>query len=95
MGSSTLRTARLPPDARYRRLFEDGRDGILLLEGDTGEVVDVNPFAATLTGYFATELVGRRLWDAGFSARRICRTWPPVGRPGHLAAQSPGQGPRP
>ncbi len=52
-------------DARYRRLFETARDGILMLEGDTGEVVDVNPFAATLTGYSRTELVGRRLWDAG------------------------------
>ncbi len=56
-------------DARYRRLFETARDGILMLEAETGEVVDVNPFATTLTGYSRTELVGRRLWDAGiFSA---------------------------
>ncbi len=52
-------------DARYRRLFETARDGILMLEGETGEIVDANPFATSLTGYSRTELVGRRLWDTG------------------------------
>ncbi len=52
-------------EARYRRLFETARDGILILDGDTGAVVDLNPAATALTGYSRSELVGRRLWDAG------------------------------
>src|SRR5687767_12272890 len=28
----------------YRRLFEAARDGILILDADTGRITDVNPF---------------------------------------------------
>ena len=28
----------------YRRLFEAAREGILILEADTGRISDVNPF---------------------------------------------------
>ncbi len=31
-------------EKRYRRLFESAQDGILILDADTGKVVDVNPF---------------------------------------------------
>ena len=34
----------LASETRYRRLFETAKDGILILDGDTGEIVDVNPF---------------------------------------------------
>jgi PAS domain-containing protein len=38
-------------EKRYRRLFESARDGILILDADTGKVVDVNPFLLQLLGY--------------------------------------------
>ena len=33
-------------EKRYRRLFESAKDGILILDADTGKVVDVNPSAS-------------------------------------------------
>ena len=40
-------------EARYRRLFESARDGILLINADSGEIVDLNPFTEQLLGYDA------------------------------------------
>jgi hypothetical protein len=30
-------------EIRYRRLFETAKDGILLLDADSGQITDVNP----------------------------------------------------
>ena len=38
-------------EGRYRRLFETARDGILILDSQTGEITDVNPFLEQLLGY--------------------------------------------
>src|ERR1700722_18101946 len=35
-------------EARYRRLFEAAKDGILILAAETGRIVDVNPFMTEL-----------------------------------------------
>ncbi len=50
-------------ELRYRRLFETARDGILILDADTGQVVDANPFFKELLGYSQEELLGRKLWE--------------------------------
>jgi len=52
-------------DARYRRLFETAQDGILILDAETGQVVDANPFMKDLLGYSQEEFVGRKLWEIG------------------------------
>ena len=52
-------------EARYRRLFETAKDGILIVNGDNGEIVDVNPFLIELTGYSPQDFVGKPLWDIG------------------------------
>jgi len=52
-------------EARYRRLFETAKDGILILDGDTGGITDVNPFLQDMLGYTKTELVGKALWEIG------------------------------
>jgi PAS domain S-box-containing protein len=57
----SLRTS----ETRYRRLFEAARDGILILDADTGKIVDVNPFMVELTGYSHEEFLGRHLWEIG------------------------------
>jgi two-component system CheB/CheR fusion protein len=50
-------------EARYRRLFESARDGIVLVDAETGELFDLNPFTERLLGYRREELVGSKLWD--------------------------------
>jgi two-component system, chemotaxis family, CheB/CheR fusion protein len=50
-------------ETRYRRLFETAREAIWLLDGETGEILDVNPFAANLFGFGRQELIGKKPWD--------------------------------
>ena len=52
-------------EMRYRRLFETAQDGILILDGKTGEINDVNPFLLTLLGYSHKEFLGKQLWEIG------------------------------
>jgi len=52
-------------EKRYRRLFESAKDGILILDADTGKVVDVNPFLMRLLGYSYDALYGKHLWEIG------------------------------
>jgi diguanylate cyclase (GGDEF)-like protein/PAS domain S-box-containing protein len=52
-------------EVRYRRLFETAKDGIFLLDADTGRITDVNPFLEDLLGYSHTELIGKALWEIG------------------------------
>ncbi|HSY17234.1 MAG TPA: PAS domain S-box protein [Candidatus Acidoferrales bacterium] len=49
----------------YRRLFEAAKEGILILESDTGRISDVNPFLTGLLGFSHGELVGTRIWELG------------------------------
>ena len=51
------------PDFRYRRLFEAPRDGILILDAETGKIEDANPFMSELLGYTHDQLVGKELWE--------------------------------
>ncbi len=50
---------------RYRRLFEAARDGILILDAETGKIEDANPFMTELLGYTHAQLLGRELWEIG------------------------------
>jgi PAS domain S-box-containing protein len=52
-------------EKRYRRLFESAKDGILILDAETGQVVDVNPFLMRLLGYTYEELYGQYIWEIG------------------------------
>ena len=52
-------------EARYRRLFETAQDGILILNEETGQIDDVNPFLADMLGYTYEELTGKKLWEIG------------------------------
>lgn len=52
-------------ELRYRRLFETAQDGILILDANSGEIMDVNPFMIDLLDYPFEELRGRKLWEIG------------------------------
>ena len=52
-------------EVRYRRLFQTAQDGILILDADTGKVIDANPFMTTLLGYSHDEFLGKELWEIG------------------------------
>jgi len=49
-------------EQRYRRLFDAARDGIVLVEADTGDIIDINPSFLAMAGYTRDELMGSRLW---------------------------------
>ncbi|MGA9365357.1 MAG: PAS domain S-box protein [Bacteroidota bacterium] len=55
-------------EARFRRLFEAAKDGILILDAETGRIEDVNQFLVDLLGYPRTELLGRTLSEIGPSS---------------------------
>jgi two-component system, chemotaxis family, CheB/CheR fusion protein len=50
-------------EARYRRLFESARDGIVIIDAFTGDILDLNPFTEQLLGYPRQQVVGRKLWE--------------------------------
>jgi PAS domain S-box-containing protein len=52
-------------EVRYRRLFQTAKDGILILDADTGKVIDANPFMTALLGYSHDEFLGKELWEIG------------------------------
>ncbi|WP_242470738.1 PAS domain S-box protein [Thiocystis violacea] len=52
-------------EARYRRLFETAQDGILLLNAETAQIEDVNPFLIDMLGYSYDEFMGKKLWEIG------------------------------
>ncbi|MBU4119331.1 MAG: PAS domain S-box protein [Proteobacteria bacterium] len=52
-------------EKRYRRLFESAKDGILILDAETGKVADVNPFLIQLLGYSYDEFRGKHIWEIG------------------------------
>jgi len=70
---ASLKTPKVPPrsaayalkisELRYRRLFETAQDGILILNADTGQIDDVNPFLTDMLGYSRAQLLGNKLWD--------------------------------
>ncbi len=60
--AETLRAS----EARYRRLFETAKDGILILDAGTGMVMDVNPFLIEKLGFPREALLGKKIWELGF-----------------------------
>jgi len=63
--TESTRAALKASEIRYRRLFETAQDGILILNADTGEIDDVNPFLTDLLGYSREQLLGNKLWEIG------------------------------
>ena len=58
-GGQALRASELS----YRRLFEAAKDGILILDVDTGRITDVNPFLFKLLGFSRGEMIGKTVGE--------------------------------
>ena len=52
-------------EIRYRRLFETAKDGILILDNETGKITDANPFMSELLGYSNDDFLDKELWEIG------------------------------
>ena len=63
-GSSPERALEMS-ELRYRRLFETAQDGILILNGETGKIIDANPFLLDLLDYPFERIIGLQLWEIG------------------------------
>jgi two-component system CheB/CheR fusion protein len=53
-------------ETRYRRLFESAKDGILILDAETGKIMNVNPFLVEMLGYSLEQLMKKTIWEIGF-----------------------------
>lgn len=53
-------------ESRYRRLFESAKDGILIIDAETGKIIDVNPFLVELLSFPFDHFIGKSIWEIGF-----------------------------
>jgi two-component system CheB/CheR fusion protein len=53
-------------ETHYRHLFESAKDGILMLDSETGKITDVNPFLIELLGYSKEQFLEKAIWEIGF-----------------------------
>jgi diguanylate cyclase (GGDEF)-like protein/PAS domain S-box-containing protein len=60
-----IETALAISELRYRRLFEAAKDGILILDAETGKITEANPYLQAMLGYPRSELLGKTLWEIG------------------------------
>jgi len=63
--TTRAQAALLASEVRYRRLFESAKDGILILDAESGQIVDVNPYLVEMLGYSKEDFMGRELWEIG------------------------------
>ena len=52
-------------EARYRRFFESAKDGILILDAETGKIMDVNPFLVEMLGCSKEQFIEKAIWEIG------------------------------
>ena len=50
-------------EIQYRRLFESAKDAIIILDADSAEIVDVNPYFTELSRNLRESVLGKRLWE--------------------------------
>jgi PAS domain S-box-containing protein len=52
-------------EKRYRRLFEAAKDGILILDADSGKIMDVNPYLIEMLGFSKEQFLEKTIWEIG------------------------------
>jgi PAS domain S-box-containing protein len=66
-----LKKVLIASEIRFRRLFETAQDGILIIDANTGQITDVNPFLKDILGYTTEELLDKRLWEIGLFRDKV------------------------
>ena len=61
-------------ELRYRRLFEAAKDGILILDAETGKIVDANPFVIEMLGCSPEGVLGKTIPELGIFDDSIVTT---------------------
>ncbi|HXO43074.1 MAG TPA: PAS domain S-box protein [Thermoanaerobaculia bacterium] len=64
-GRKGLEAALRESEIRYRRLFQNAKDGILILDAETGKIIDANAFMCGLLGQELVEILGKELYEIG------------------------------
>ncbi|NWJ49989.1 MAG: response regulator [Bacteroidetes bacterium] len=57
--------ALIASDVLYRRFFETSKEGILIMDAETGEIVEINPFLIDLLGFVKKRIIGKIIWEIG------------------------------
>jgi PAS domain S-box-containing protein len=57
-------------EMRYRRLFETAKDGILILDFETGNILEANPFIVNIIDRPLGAIVGKKLWEIGLFSNK-------------------------
>ncbi len=52
-------------EERYRKLFESAKDGILIIDSETGKINDVNPYLLDMLGFPKEAFVEKAIWEIG------------------------------
>jgi len=63
LDDAKMKAARREVEERYRALFERAREGIVLVDCDTGRIIDCNPEFAAQAGRPVEQLRQLALWD--------------------------------
>src|SRR5271157_4667868 len=64
-GAGVERKKLKTPKKKYQRVFETTQEGILLLDAETGAIVDSNPSLEKMLGCSHQELLGQKPWAIG------------------------------
>ena len=51
---------------RYRSLFESAKDGILVLDAENGNIMEINSYLIDMLGYAKDKLIDKAIWEVGF-----------------------------
>ena len=60
-----LTVRREAAEIRFQRLFETAKDAMMIVEAETGIVLDVDPYLLSCTGFAREDVVGKKLAEAG------------------------------
>ena len=60
-------------EIRYRTLFETAQEGILILDAETGSILNVNPYLIDLLGFSEKQLLEKKIWDIGFFGDEVSK----------------------
>lgn len=50
-------------ELKYRRLFETSIEGLILLDGESGIIIDANPFILKFLDYTKEDFLGKKVWE--------------------------------